>query len=71
MIKLIVNVLSQVTKRSVMTLTFDPRSLNINKVTFGYEISISLQIKVNPTYGLGGVRAQTHTHTQTEVLSVL
>ena len=50
---------------SVVTLTFDPRSCNIDKVTPRYDITIPPQNKFNPTNGRGGVRGQTHIHTHT------
>ena len=40
-------------------------SSNIDKILEGDMMNLSTKNEVNPTNGLGGVRAQTHRHTHT------
>ena len=59
------------TLTSVVTLTFDPRSWKIDKVTPGYQFNVPSQNKVNPTNGLGGVRGHTYIHTDRGLTSII
>ena len=60
---MILNVLCQVTLASVVTLTFDLRSWNVDYTRSGYELNIFTENEVNPFKDIGGVREQTNTHT--------